>query len=176
MKFLPCDIAGAWIIDPTPVEDDRGRFMRAWCRREFAEHGIDFTPVQANVGFSLREGTVRGLHYQIAPALEAKLVRCILGSVFDVVVDLRPSSPTYRSWFGIHLSGHDGRMMYVPEGCAHGCQSTEDNSAIHYMASAPYSPTAVRGVRFNDPALGIRWPLPASSVSEQDRTWPLFER
>jgi dTDP-4-dehydrorhamnose 3,5-epimerase len=176
MKFAHCDIPGVWVIEPTPFVDDRGHFMRAWCQREFAENGIDFTPVQANVGFSLRKGTVRGLHYQVAPALEAKLVRCTLGSVFDVVVDLRPSSPTYRSWFGIHLSVGDGRMLYVPEGCAHGCQSTEDNTEIHYMTSAFYSPTEVRGVRFNDPALGIRWPLPAASVSEQDRNWPVFEK
>jgi len=176
MNFRDCSVIGAWVIDPTPHEDARGRFMRAWCQREFAEHAIDFTPVQANMGFSARKGTIRGLHYQVAPALEAKLVRCIRGAVFDVVVDLRPASPTYRSWYGSCLSAENGRMLYVPEGCAHGCQSTEHNTEIYYMASAFYSPDEARGVRYDDPAFGIRWPLPVSSISDQDRSWPLAER
>lgn len=176
MNFSECSVSGAWVIEPTPHEDTRGRFMRAWCRREFAEHAIDFTPVQANMGFSVSTGTLRGLHYQIAPALEAKLVRCTRGSIFDVVVDLRPTSPTYRSWYGSCLSAANGLMLYVPEGCAHGCQSLEDNTEIYYMASAFYSPEAARGVRYDDPAFGIRWPLPVSSISDQDRTWPLVEK
>jgi dTDP-4-dehydrorhamnose 3,5-epimerase len=176
MKFSKCDIPGAWVIDPTPFKDDRGHFMRAWCQREFAENAIDFTPVQANMGFNVRRGTIRGLHYQLPSAPEAKLVRCTRGSIFDVLVDLRPSSPTFRSWFGIDLSADNGRMIYIPEGCAHGCQSTEDGTEIHYMTSAFYSPTEVRGVRFDDPAFGIRWPLPPSAVSEQDRNWSLFQQ
>jgi dTDP-4-dehydrorhamnose 3,5-epimerase len=148
--------------------------MRAWCQREFAEAAIDFAPVQANMGSSLRKGTIRGLHYQIAPALEAKLVRCTRGEVFDVVVDLRPTSPTYRSWYGTYLSAENARMLYVPEGCAHGCQSTEDDTEIYYMASAFYSPNEVRGVRYDDPVLRIRWPLPPSSISDQDLGWPLL--
>jgi dTDP-4-dehydrorhamnose 3,5-epimerase len=150
--------------------------MRAWCRREFAEHAIDFTPLQANMGFSVSKGTIRGLHYQVAPALEAKLVRCTRGAIFDVVVDLRPASPTYRSWYGTCLSADNGRMLYVPEGCAHGCQSTEDNTEIHYMTSAFYSAKEVRGVRYDDPAFGIRWPLLVSSISDQDRSWPLVSK
>lgn len=176
MKFLPCDVAGARVIEPTPHQDARGRFMRAWCQREFAEAGIDFIPLQSNMGFSVRAGTMRGVHYQIAPALEAKLVRCTRGSVFDVVVDLRPGSPTFRSWYGIDLSADNGRMLYVPEGCGHGCQSTVDDTEILYMASACYAPNEARGVRFDDPALRIRWPLPASVVSDQDRNWPLLDR
>ncbi len=148
--------------------------MRAWCRQEFAEHAIDFTPVQANLGFSIRKGTIRGLHYQVAPALEAKLVRCTRGAIFDVVVDLRTTSPSYRSWYGSCLSADNGRMLFVPEGCAHGCQSTEDNTEIYYMASAFYSPGEARGIRYDDPALGIQWPLPVSSISDQDRSWPLL--
>jgi dTDP-4-dehydrorhamnose 3,5-epimerase len=175
MKFLECDVAGAWVVEPTPIEDARGRFMRAWCRREFAEHGIDFIPLQANMGFSVQKGTIRGLHYQLAPALEAKLVRCTRGAIFDVVVDLRPTSPTYRVWYGSCLNSANGRMLYVPEGCAHGCQSLEENTEIHYMTSAYYSPTHVRGIRYDDPAFGIRWPIVASSVSDQDRNWPLVE-
>ena len=147
--------------------------MRAWCHREFAEHDIDFNPLQANLIFSARKGTVRGLHYQVAPALEAKLVRCTRGAIFDVVVDFRPTSPTYRSWHGICLTAANGKMLYVPEGCAHGCQSMEGNTEIHYMASAFFSPDDARGLRYDDPAFGIRWPLPVSSISDQDRNWPL---
>jgi dTDP-4-dehydrorhamnose 3,5-epimerase len=173
MLFKECDVSGAWIIDPTAHEDKRGRFMRAWCHQEFREHAIDFTPVQANMGFSLQKGTIRGLHYQVAPALEAKLVRCISGAVFDVVLDLRPASPTYRVWYGTSLSAENGRMLYIPEGCAHGCQSTVDKTEIYYMTSAFYSPEQVRGIRYDDPEFRIRWPLPASSISDQDSSWPL---
>jgi len=176
MNFSACSVIGAWVIEPTPHEDARGRFMRAWCRREFTEHAIEFTPVQANMGFSVHKGTVRGLHYQIAPALEAKLVRCTRGEIFDVVVDVRQSSPTYRSWNGFYLSADNGRMLYVPEGCAHGCQSTVDDSEFYYMAAAFYSPDDSRGYRYDDPAFGIRWPLPVSSVSAQDRNWPVLEQ
>jgi dTDP-4-dehydrorhamnose 3,5-epimerase len=176
MRFLPCDVKGARVIEPTPHQDARGRFMRSWCQREFTDAGIEFNPLQANMGFSVHAGTIRGLHYQIAPALEAKLVRCTRGSIFDVVVDLRPDSATFRSWYGVELSADNGRMLYVPEGCAHGCQSTVDSTEILYMASAFYAPNEVRGVRFDDSALGIRWPMPASVVSDQDRNWPLFDR
>jgi len=176
MRFHRCDVAGAWVIDPTPHEDNRGRFMRAWCSREFHDHGIEFIPVQANMGFSRRRGTIRGLHYQVAPALEAKLVRCTRGCMFDVVVDLRPDSPSCRSWYGTLLSAENGRMLYVPEGCAHGCQSLEDSTEFLYMASAPFSPSDARGTRYDDPALGISWPIPVSVISEQDRSWPLLPK
>ena len=175
MKFRECEVAGAWVIEPTPLEDQRGRFMRAWCQREFAEHAIDFVPLQANMAFSIRKGTIRGLHYQALPALEAKLVRCTRGAIFDVVVDLRPGSPTYRSWYGTFLSADNGHMLYVPEGCAHGCQSMEDDAEIYYLTSAVYSPDDARGVRYDDPAFEIRWPLPVSSISDQDCSWPLLE-
>lgn len=148
--------------------------MRAWCQREFSEHGIEFTPLQANMGLSVRRGTIRGLHYQTEPALEAKLVRCTRGAIFDVVVDLRPTSPTYRVWYGSTLSADNARMVFVPEGCAHGCQALEDMSEIHYLTSAFYSPNDVRGLRYDDPAIGIAWPLEVSEVSEQDRNWPLL--
>jgi dTDP-4-dehydrorhamnose 3,5-epimerase len=149
--------------------------MRAWCIQEFAGNGIAFTPLQANMGLSLRKGTIRGLHYQQAPALEAKLVRCTRGAIFDVVVDLRPDSATYCHWHGLTLSATNGWMLYVPEGCAHGCQSLEDDTEIHYMTSAMYSPDDARGVRFDDPCLGIRWPLPVTALSDQDRSWPLIK-
>jgi len=176
MRFTETDLGGAWVIDPSPHKDDRGRFMRAWCAREFAEHGLDFTPVQANMGFSIRKGTIRGMHFQEEPALEAKLVRCIRGAIFDVVLDLRPESPSYGKWYGIELSAENGRMLYVPEHCAHGYQTLEECTEIYYMASGFYSPGSVRGVRFDDPAFAIQWPVVATVVSEQDRNWPLVER
>lgn len=174
MDFHECGILGAWLIKPAPREDSRGRFMRAWCQREFMDHEIDFTPVQANMTLSIRKGTIRGLHYQEAPALEAKLVRCTRGAIFDVVVDLRPASSTYRAWYGTTLSADNGRMLFVPEGCAHGCQATEDMSEIHYLTSAFYSPDNVRGLRYDDPAIRIAWPLDVSEISEQDRSWPFL--
>jgi dTDP-4-dehydrorhamnose 3,5-epimerase len=164
------------VIGPTPYQDDRGRFMRAWCCREFAEHGIRFTPVQANMGRSDRKGTLRGLHFQDASAPEAKLVRCTRGSIFDVAVDLRPGSPTFAQWFGVELSEEDGSMLFLPELCAHGYQTLEDNTEMHYMASAVYTPSAVRGIRFDDPVLAIPWPVKPTSISEQDRNWPLLDR
>jgi len=176
MRFTETDLAGAWVIDPSPHEDDRGRFMRAWCAREFAEHGIEFLPVQSNLGYSVRKGTVRGMHFQETPALEAKLVRCTRGAIYDVALDLRPESPSYGQWYAVELSAENGRMLYVPEHCAHGFQTIKDNTEIYYMASEFYTPNSVRGRRFNDPAFNIQWPLVATMVSEQDLTWPLIGR
>jgi len=127
------------------------------------------------MGFSLRKGTLRGMHYQIEPALEAKLVRCTRGSMFDVVLDLRHASPNYRKWFGVELSAENGRMLYLPEGCAHGYQTLEDNTEMHYMASTVYTPSAARGARFDDPAFQIEWPLAVTAISEQDRSWPFTQ-
>lgn len=175
MRFAETPIAGSWIIDPAPINDDRGRFMRAWCADEFSTHGIDFRPAQANMGFSHRAGTTRGLHYQVSPNLEAKLVRCTRGSVFDVLVDLRPDSRTFGQWYGTELTAENGRMLYVPPMCAHGVQTLEDASEIFYMASAPFAPASVRGIRFDDPAIAIRWPLTPIAISEQDKRWPYLE-
>jgi dTDP-4-dehydrorhamnose 3,5-epimerase len=176
MRFVETGIVGAKVIDPNPHQDERGRFLRAWCAREFAEHSIDFLPVQANLGFSIIRGTVRGMHFQEAPAIEAKLVRCTRGAIFDVVLDLRAESPSYGEWYGVVLSAENGRMLYVPENCAHGYQTLEECTEMYYMTSAFYTPSAVRGVRFDDPAFGIQWPLVATVISEQDRKWPLIER
>lgn len=175
MNFLASKVSGAWTIDPTPHTDPRGRFFRAWCVEEFAAHGIDFTPLQANMGTSRQAGTVRGMHYQVAPAEEAKLVRCTRGSVFDVLVDLRPGSATHGQWFGTELSARNARMLYVPPLCAHGYQTLEDESEVLYMTSALYRPDAVRGLRFDDPAVGIAWPLPPQALSDQDLRWPFLE-
>lgn len=173
MRFITTRVVDARVIDPEPRTDDRGRFMRAWCAQEFAANGITFAPVQANMGFNLRKGTVRGMHVQLAPAPEAKLVRCTRGSIFDVVVDLRPQSSSYLQWFGVELSAANGRMLYVPEYCGHGYQALEDDTEMHYMTSAFYNAEAAKGARFDDPAFGIEWPLAVTSVSDQDRNWPL---
>jgi len=174
MRFTETKVMNAWVIDPIPHEDNRGRFMRAWCAQEFAEYGIEFLPVQANLGYSVRKGTVRGMHYQDAPALEAKLVRCTRGAMFDVVIDLRTESPSFGEWYGTELSANNGRMMYVPEHCAHGFQTLEEETEMYYMTSGFYDPDSVRGVRFDDPAFNIQWPLVATVVSEQDLKWPLL--
>ncbi len=175
MIFTEVQVAGAWIIDPSPYHDERGRFMRSWCVQEFEEQGIHFLPVQANMQFSRRKGTVRGLHLQVAPALEAKLVRCTRGAIFDVAVDLRPGSPSFGKWCDAELTAENGRMLYVPEHCAHGFQTIEENSEAMYLTSAFYAPKSCQGARFDDPAFGIQWPLPVSVISEQDRNWPLMQ-
>ena len=174
MVFSPTPIQGAWVIDPTPHQDVRGRFMRAWCAREFAAQGIVFTPVQANMSHSVRAGTVRGLHLQIAPDLEAKLVRCTRGAVYDVLADLRPESPTRGQWFGVELNADNARMLYIPPLCAHGYQTLVDDAETYYLTSAFYAPAACTGLRFDDPSLKIDWPLPISDVSEQDKRWPVL--
>lgn len=175
MRFTETSIPGVTIIDPTPHQDDRGRFMRAWCAKEFSDHGLRFTPLQANMGLSSLKGTLRGLHFQDASAPEAKLVRCTRGAMFDVAVDLRPNSPSFGKWFGIELTPENGRMLFLPELCAHGYQTLEDATEMHYMASAVYTPSAARGVRFDDPNLNIQWPLQPTAISEQDRHWPLLD-
>lgn len=174
MRFTATPIAGVWVIDPDFRQDERGRFFRAWCSEEMEQHGIRFHPLQANMGLSARRGTTRGMHFQVEPAPEAKLVRCTRGSMFDVALDLRPDSPTRGLWFGADLTAENGRMLYVPEGCAHGYQTLEDATEMHYMTSQVYTPSAARGVRFDDPAFRIEWPLAATVVSEQDRNWPLI--
>jgi dTDP-4-dehydrorhamnose 3,5-epimerase len=174
MHFAETGLSGAKVVDASPHQDDRGRFMRAWCAQEFAEHGIPFLPVQANMGFSVAKGTVRGMHFQQAPALEAKLVRCTRGAMFDVVLDLRSNSETFGKWYGTELSAENGRMLFIPEQCAHGYQTLEDHTEMHYLTSAFYTPNAARGVRFDDPFFHIAWPLVATVVSEQDRNWPLM--
>ena len=176
MHFSETSIGGSIVIDPSPRSDERGRFMRAWCTREFSQYGIECVPVQANMGYSVRRGTTRGMHFQVEPAPESKLVRCTKGAMFDVILDLRPGSLTYGKWYGVELTAANGRMLYLPEFCAHGYQTLEDNTEMHYMTSAFYTPGAVRGVRFDDPAFNIQWPLAATVVSDQDRNWPLLER
>ncbi len=173
LTFTPAAVAGAMIVDPIRREDHRGYFARKWCLREFAEQGIDFVPLQASIANNLHKGTLRGMHLQIAPALEAKLINCMKGSIFDVILDLRPESPTYLQWCGTILSAENQRMLYIPERCGHGYQTLEDDTNVFYMTSQYFAPTYARGARFDDPAFKIEWPLPPVSLSDLDRNWPL---
>jgi dTDP-4-dehydrorhamnose 3,5-epimerase len=176
MIFLETDVAGAMTVELEKREDDRGFFARAWCKREFEAHLLDPNLVQANLVMTKQQGTVRGLHYQVSPYEEAKLIRCIKGKIFDVVVDLRPGSPTYLQWVGVELSAENYRMMYVPRGCAHGYQTLTDCAETLYHVSEFFAPEAERGVRYDDPAFGIKWPLPVTAVSEKDKRWPDYVR
>lgn len=172
MIFDPTPIPGAYVVTPEPLRDERGSFARVWCREEFARHGLADVVAQINVGVSPKAGTLRGLHYQVPPYQEAKLVCCTRGAAFDVVVDLRKGSPAYGTWHGVALDPGAGRMLYVPEECAHGYLTLVDDTEVRYQASTPYSSAASRGVRFDDPALGIAWPRPIEVVSARDAAWP----
>jgi len=174
MKFTETNIEGVYLIEIDRIEDNRGFFGRVWCRHEFAKHGLDNRIVQVNVGFSPKVGTLRGMHYQRAPHAEVKLVRCTLGAVYDVAVDLRPSSPTFCRWCGVELNAENRRSLYIPEGCAHGYQTLAPDAEIYYFTSAPYAPDHAAGVRYDDPTFGIEWPLPVGLISDTDRSWPDF--
>lgn len=176
MIFTPTRIPGAVSIDLEKHLDHRGFFARVWSSQDFERQGLRSGFVQANMAFNHRTGTLRGLHYQVAPHQEAKLVRCTRGAVFDVVLDLRPDSATYREWAGVELSSENRRMLYIPEGCAHGYQTLTDDAELFYLVSAFYSPEAERGIRYDDPAFEIGWPLDVGSISDKDRNWPLHSR
>ncbi len=172
MIFSETTLKGAFTIELEKREDDRGFFARGWCRKEFADHGIHVEALQGNVSWNPAKGTLRGMHWQVAPHEEGKLIRCPRGRIFDVIVDLRPGSPTQYQWFGAELTSENYRMMWCPPGFAHGFQTLEDNCEVNYLVSAAYSPEASRGLRYDDPAIGIAWPLPVTTISEQDRNWP----
>lgn len=174
MIFTPTPIEGAFEIRLQRLSDHRGHFARAWCAEEFREQRLNPRAAELNVGFSHLRGTLRGLHYQADPHAETKFVRCTRGAVFDVVVDLRPGSPTFCHWYAVELTADNDTMLFVPEGCAHGYQTLVDHTEIEYLASAAYAPSAARGVRYDDPAFGIEWPLAISAISHADATWPAF--
>lgn len=172
MRFTQTGLAGAWLIEPEPIEDPRGMFARTYCEREFAAHGIGFHVVQCNTSYNERKGTLRGMHYQQAEAAEDKLVRCTMGALYDVVVDLRPSSPTRFKWYAAELSAANRRMLFAPKGFAHGFMTLLDGTEVFYQMSAFYDPVAARGVRWDDRALGIRWPQGDPILSQRDRSYP----
>lgn len=174
MRFTETPLAGAFVIAPEPIEDERGFFARAYCDDEFAARGLEHGFVQCNISFNRRAGTLRGMHLQAAPHGEAKLVRCTAGALFDVIVDLRPDSPTHLQWFGARLDARSRAMLFVPRGFAHGFQTLEDDTEVFYQMSTRHEPAAARGLRWDDPALGIRWPLPDPILSPRDRAYPLL--
>jgi dTDP-4-dehydrorhamnose 3,5-epimerase len=155
--------------------DERGFFARSWCQKEFETEGLDLNTVQCNVSFNEKKGTLRGMHFQAAPSPEAKLVRCTQGAIYDVVIDLRAESPTYKQWIGLKLTAENRRMLYIPEGCAHGFLTLEDKTEVFYQMSEFYHPELARGFRWDDPAFQIKWPATVEVISERDRTYPDFE-
>lgn len=172
MRFRETPVAGAYIVELEPREDGRGFFARAFSDEEFAAAGIVHPVRMANMTYTRHAGTVRGMHYQVPPAGEAKFIRCIRGAAFSAIVDMRPTSPTYRAWTGVELTADNRLALYIPESCAAGAQALADDTDMFYLVSAAYSPEHERGLRFDDPAIGIRWPLPATHVSAKDRAWP----
>jgi dTDP-4-dehydrorhamnose 3,5-epimerase len=176
MKFVETPLAGAFVIEPEPRVDDRGFFARVFCRDEFQAQGLELSVAQSNVSFNEHGATLRGLHYQIRPHGEAKLVRCTMGAIFDAIVDLRPDSLTLRHWYGVELNANNHRMLYVPVGFAHGYLTLIDRTEVFYQVSEFYNAEFERGMRWDDPAFGIQWPLPPELISDKDRAHPLFER
>jgi dTDP-4-dehydrorhamnose 3,5-epimerase len=174
VKFNETLLRGAFVIELDRLEDERGYFARTFDAGEFINHGLDPAVIQCNTSFNVRRGTIRGMHYQADPDGEAKLVRCTRGAIYDVAVDLRKQSETYCQWFGVELTAESGRMLYIPVGMAHGFQTLEDGSEVSYQMSHHYVANGGRGVRFDDPAFGIEWPLPDPIVSERDRQFPDF--
>ena len=175
MIFNKTDLVDAYTIDPKKLEDERGFFARAWCQKEFEEHGLQTRYVQCNMSYNPARGTLRGVHYQISPYEETKLVRCIRGAIYDVIIDLRPQSATYMRWIGVELSAENRRMLCVPEGFAHGFQTLCDDTEVFYQLSQFYQPGAESGIRWNDSTFGIEWPDVASRIiSEKDQNWPDF--
>ena len=172
MQFQPLEVAGAFLVSAEPRGDARGWFARVFCADEFAAHGLEPTIAQVNLAQTAAAGTVRGLHYQLPPAAEAKLVRCVEGAIFDVVVDNRPDSPTFGRWAGGELAADDAVALYVPPGCAHGYQALTDGARALYHASVAYTPELERGIDHADPVLAIEWPLPPLNVSDKDRALP----
>lgn len=176
MKFVPTSFEGAFVVEPELLEDERGCFARSFCRDEFVSHGLDPAVVQCNISFNNRRGTLRGLHYQIKPHEEAKLVRCTQGAIWDVIVDLRENSPTRYRWFAAELTAENRRALYIPRGFAHGFQTLSDKSEVFYQMSEFYHPESARGVRWDDPVIGITWPVDTPVLSPRDMSYPLIER
>lgn len=175
MRFNPTPLAGAFVIDLEKRGDDRGFFARVFCEQEFGSKGLETRFVQINNSASARKGTLRGMHYQLAPAAEVKVVRCIRGALFDAILDMRPDSSTFGQWFGAELNDENRLMMYVPRGFAHGILTLRDATEALYLASKFYSPENERGVRWNDPRFGIEWPIEPVEISPKDAKWPDFD-
>ena len=174
MKFTPTRIPGVMIVDVEPIEDDRGAFARSWCRDEFRAHGLVADVAQCSVSYNRRRGTLRGMHFQAAPHAEAKLVRCTRGAIHDVALDLRAESPSFRQWVAVDLDDRGRRALYIPAGCAHGFQTLTDDTEVFYQITPAFVEGAGRGVRWNDPAFDIAWPVSDPILSDRDRRFPDF--
>lgn len=170
MKFIETKLKGSYIIEIEPIEDERGFFARSWCKKEFEEHGLNPNLVQCNVSFNKKKGTLRGMHYQVKPYEEAKLVRATRGAIYDVIIDLREQSPTYREWISIELTKDNNKMLYIPEGFAHGFQALEDDTEVFYQMSEFYHPECARDIRWNDAQFKIEWPIKEIIISEKDKS------
>jgi dTDP-4-dehydrorhamnose 3,5-epimerase len=174
VQFYPTALCDARVVQLEPVGDNRGFFARTFCVEEFATHGLETSYPQHSISYSAREGTLRGMHYQRDPHSEAKLVRCVKGAIWDVIIDIRPGSPTYRNWQAFELSRVNGRQLYIPKGFAHGFQTLTVDVVVHYLISERYEPRSACGLRYDDPSFGITWPLPVTEISEGDLQWPNF--
>jgi dTDP-4-dehydrorhamnose 3,5-epimerase len=175
MRFIETELKGAFVIEPELISDERGYFARTWSAEDFAAHGLNQRVVQCSTAYNRHQGTIRGMHFQVDPHEEAKLVRCTRGAIYDVIVDLRSGSPTRYRWTAVELSEEAPRMFYIPEGFAHGYQTLADNTEVFYQISQHYRPGSGRGLRWDDPALDIKWPLPVSQVSSRDKEHPLMQ-
>ena len=174
MIFTETELKGAFLIEPDRKEDARGFFARTWCVEEFKAHGLDPRVVQCNISFNKKKGTLRGMHWQVAPHPEAKLVRCTMGALWDVIIDLRPASPTYQQHLGVELTPENRKMLFIPEGFAHGFQTLADNTEVFYQMSEFFAADCARGLRWNDPAFGIAWPPGERIINERDNNYPDF--
>lgn len=174
MIFIETELEGAYLIELELLEDERGFFARSFCRREFEARGLNPNVVQSSISFNKKKGTLRGMHYQTSPWEEIKVVRCLRGGIYDVIIDLRRQSKTYRRWVALELTADNRRMIYVPEGCAHGFQTLDESSEVFYQMSTSYHPESARGVRWDDPAFAINWPIGSPILSDRDRAYPDF--
>ncbi len=171
MLFTETQLTGAYIIEIEKLKDNRGFFARSWCQNEFEKHGLNARIVQANVSYNKKKGTMRGMHYQKAPYEETKLVRCTRGAIYDVIIDLRPTSPTFTQWIGVELTAGNYKMLFVPENFAHGFQTLTDDSEVIYQVSQFYTPGSESGIRWDDPAFKINWPVEIQVISDKDKSW-----
>ena len=175
MKFAETELKGSFVIDLERLEDERGFFARSWCQQEAKPYGLEPTWVQCNISFNRNKGSMRGMHYQAAPFEEAKLVRCTMGAIYDVIIDLRPESPTFKKWTAAELTADNRRMLYIPQRFAHGFLTLKDDTEIFYQMSADYDRSGSAGVRWNDPAFGIKWPEDDRTIMDRDSVYPDFE-
>lgn len=174
MIFTETKLSGAYIVEPERYEDERGFFARSWCQNEFAEHGLNPRLAQCNISFNKKRGTLRGMHFQAPPRAEAKLVRCTQGAIYDVIIDLRPNSATFKHWIAVTLAAENRKMLYIPENFAHGFLTLEDNTEVFYQMSEFYAPSSARGLRWDDPLFAIFWPEPVSIISQKDQQFEDF--